>query len=185
MATRVKKLSGFVADQIAAGEVVERPASIVKELLENSLDAGAKRIEIRTEGGGVDMLWVGDDGHGITGEDLSLALERHATSKITDAQDLHGIASLGFRGEALASVASVARVKLSSATQTGHGAMCEIHGGVQIKQGPTAHNVGTTVQVRDLFFNTPARRKFLKTDRTEIAQIDAVVRRLSLAHIWT
>jgi DNA mismatch repair protein MutL len=181
---RIKRLSSFVADQIAAGEVVERPASIVKELIENSLDAGANQIDVRVEGGGSSLIWVQDNGRGLHPDDLSLALERHATSKITDAQDLLGIASLGFRGEALASVASVARVKLSSA-QAGAamGFQREVHGGEMLAQGPVAHNCGTTVEVRDLFFNTPARRKFLKAERTEAAQIDQVFRRLSLAHM--
>ncbi len=181
---RVKRLSAFVADQIAAGEVVERPASIVKELLENSLDAAASQIDVRTEQGGVGLIWVQDDGHGLLPEDLELALERHATSKIHDAQDLLGVGSLGFRGEALASVASVARVRLSSATRNAQmGAVREVHGGALVEQAPIAHNPGTTVEVRDLFFNTPARRKFLKTERTEMSQIDQVVRRLSLAHM--
>lgn len=181
---RIKRLSSFVADQIAAGEVVERPASIVKELVENSLDAGADQIDVRIEGGGSSLIWVQDNGGGLHPDDLSLALERHATSKISDAQDLLGIASLGFRGEALASVASVARVKLSSA-QAGAamGFQLEVHGGEMLAQGPVAHNRGTTLEVRDLFFNTPARRKFLKAERTEAAQIDQVVRRLSLAHM--
>lgn len=181
---RVKRLSAFVADQIAAGEVVERPASIVKELLENSLDAGATEIEVRIEGGGVQSIWVQDNGHGIAPDDLALALERHATSKITDARDLLGVGSLGFRGEALASVASVARVRVASAvTNETSGAERVVHGGVLINEGPVAHNVGTTVEVRDLFYNTPARRKFLKTERTEMARIDQVVKRLSLAHM--
>jgi len=181
---RVKRLSGFVADQIAAGEVVERPASIVKELLENSLDAGAQQIDVRTEQGGIGLIWVQDDGHGMPAEDLELALERHATSKIEDAQDLLAVASLGFRGEALASVASVARVRLSSALSgAAAGAVREVHGGALVAQSPLAHNPGTTVEVRDLFFNTPARRKFLKTERTEMSKIDQVVRRLSLAHM--
>jgi DNA mismatch repair protein MutL len=183
-ANRVKRLSGFVADQIAAGEVVERPASIVKELIENSLDAQSTQIDVRIEEGGSGLIWVQDNGYGLHPDDLSLALERHATSKITDAQDLLGIASLGFRGEALASVASVARVKLSSA-QAGAamGYQREVHGGELMAQGPVAHNTGTTVEVRDLFYNTPARRKFLKAQRTESAQIDQVFRRLSLAHM--
>ncbi len=173
-----------MADQIAAGEVVERPASIVKELLENSLDAGASDIEVRTEDGGVGLVWVQDNGCGISAEDLALALERHATSKIADAADLLDVHTLGFRGEALASVASVARVKISSRTaDAAMGAVREVHGGQLIAEGPVAHNVGTTVEVRDLFFNTPARRKFLKTERTETGQIDQTVRRLSLAHM--
>jgi DNA mismatch repair protein MutL len=181
---RVKRLSSFVADQIAAGEVVERPASIVKELLENSLDAGAQQIDVRTQEGGSALIWVADDGHGMPAEDLPLALERHATSKITNADDLLGVKSLGFRGEALASVASVARVRLSSAVPGATmGAVLEVHGGQLVNQGPVAHNPGTTVEVRDLFFNTPARRKFLKTERTEMTQIDQVLRRLSLANM--
>ena len=181
---RVKRLSSFVADQIAAGEVVERPASIVKELLENSLDAGATNVEVRSEAGGVGLIWVRDNGSGIHSEDLPLALERHATSKIIDADDLIGISSLGFRGEALASLASVARVKLSSSTNADDGGWhLESHGGNEISTGPVAHNQGTTVEVRDLFYNTPARRKFLKAERTEAHQIDLVLRRMSLAHM--
>ena len=182
--SRVKVLSSFVADQIAAGEVVERPSSIVKELLENSIDAGAKEVEVRTEAGGVDLVWVRDNGTGIYSDDLSLALQRHATSKIGDANDLIGIDSLGFRGEALASVASVAKVKLSSATSADSGGwFVESHGGEILDSGPVAHPQGTTVEVRDLFYNTPARRKFLKTERSEINQIDQILRRLSLAHM--
>jgi len=181
---RVKRLAAFVADQIAAGEVVERPSSIVKELIENSLDAGATQIDVRTEAGGVALTWVQDNGHGIAAQDLELAFERHATSKIVDAKDLLGIGSLGFRGEALASLSSVARVKLSSAIAgSASGAVREVHGGKLVHQGPIAHNQGTTVEVRDLFFNIPARRKFLKTQRTEMSRIDQVVRRLSLAHM--
>ena len=181
---RVKRLSQFVADQIAAGEVVERPASIVKELVENSIDAGATQIEIRTQTGGVDLVWVRDDGHGIASEDLELALERHATSKIADAKDLLGIGSLGFRGEALASVASVARVKITSATaDSPTGAFREVHGGQLVGESLAPHPIGTTIEVADLFYNTPARRKFLKTERTEISRVDQVVRRISLAHM--
>ncbi len=181
---RVKRLSSFVADQIAAGEVVERPASIVKELLENSLDADARQIDVRIEEGGIGLIWVQDDGYGMLADDLALALERHATSKIVDAEDLLGIKSLGFRGEALASVASVARVRISSALRGAKtGGLREVHGGELVQEGPIAHNPGTTVEVRDLFYNTPARRKFLKTERTEMAQIDQVVRRLSLANM--
>lgn len=181
---RVKKLGSFVADQIAAGEVVERPSSIVKELLENSLDAKATNIEVRTEAGGVDLVWIRDNGSGIHADDLPLALQRHATSKIQSAEDLVGIGSLGFRGEALASVASVARVRLSSAAEPqGGGWFVESHGGEVIQSGPVAHGQGTTMEVRDLFYNTPARRKFLKAERTEVAQIDQSLRRLSLAHM--
>ena len=164
--------------------MVERPASIVKELIENSIDAEAREIEVRTEAGGVDLVWVRDDGGGIHSDDLPLALQRHATSKIGDAGDLIGIDSLGFRGEALASVASVAKVKLSSATSSEAGGwFVESHGGETQGSGPVAHPQGTTVEVRDLFYNTPARRKFLKSERSEIGQIDQILRRLSLAHM--
>ena len=181
---RVKRLSAFVADQIAAGEVVERPSSIVKELVENSLDAEATSIEVRSVAGGVQSLWVRDNGIGIHKDDLALAVERHATSKIVQAQDLLGIGSLGFRGEALASVASVSRFKISSARAPADaGWYLESHGGESVGYGPIAHNQGTSVEVWDLFFNTPARRKFLKAERTENQQIDIVLRRLSLAHM--
>lgn len=181
---RVKKLSASVADQIAAGEVVERPASIVKELIENSLDAGASQIEVRTEAGGVGLVWVRDDGCGIHQEDLPLALERHATSKIVKASDLMGVSSLGFRGEALASLASVSKLRLASATHSEDGGwQIQCHGGLEPEVRPIAHPRGTTVEVRDLFFNTPARRKFLKAERTEINQIDQTIKRLSLANL--
>ena len=181
---RVQRLSSFVADQIAAGEVVERPSSIVKELVENSLDAHATNIEVRSAAGGVESLWVRDNGIGIHKDDLALAVERHATSKIVQARDLLGICSLGFRGEALASVASVSRFKISSAQpRVDAGWYLETHGGEAIGNGPIAHNQGTSVEVWDLFFNTPARRKFLKSERVENQQIDLVMRRLSLAHM--
>ena len=181
---RVQRLSAFVADQIAAGEVVERPSSIVKELVENSLDAHATNIEVRSAAGGVESLWVRDNGIGIHKDDLALAVERHATSKIVQARDLLGINSLGFRGEALASVASVSRFKISSAQpRVDAGWYLETHGGEAIGNGPIAHNQGTSVEVWDLFFNTPARRKFLKSERVENQQIDLVMRRLSLAHM--
>ena len=181
---RVQRLSAFVADQIAAGEVVERPSSIVKELVENSLDAHATNIEVRSAAGGVESLWVRDNGIGIHKDDLALAVERHATSKIVQARDLLGIYSLGFRGEALASVASVSRFKISSAQpRVDAGWYLETHGGEAIGNGPIAHNQGTSVEVWDLFFNTPARRKFLKSERVENQQIDLVMRRLSLAHM--
>ena len=183
MVARIHTLEPLVADQIAAGEVVERPASIVKELLENSLDAGATRIHVQTEQGGVKRIVVRDDGAGLHGDDLHLALARHATSKIRSAQDLDGINSLGFRGEALASMASVARVRICSRPESAaHAAQLEVHGGAEVAQGPAPHPLGTTVEVADLFFNTPARRKFLKTERTEQAHIDQVVRRIALAH---
>ncbi len=183
MTQRIRELGSLVANQIAAGEVVERPASLVKELVENSLDAGARSIRISTEQGGVKRVTVRDDGAGIHPDDLRLALAPHATSKIQSADDLLQVASLGFRGEALASMAAVARVKITS--RRADGAMAhaiEVEGGVERGFGPAAHPRGTTVEVADLFFNTPARRKFLKTERTEQGHVDQVVRRLALGH---
>ena len=183
MTRRIAQLPPPVADQIAAGEVVERPASIVKELVENSLDAGARRIEVRIEQGGVKRIRVTDDGHGIHPGDLPLAVSRHATSKISAASDLEGVASLGFRGEALASAASVSRLTLSSRVAGEDRAWrIEVAGGVETGRGPCAHPPGTTVEVEDLFYNTPARRKFLKTERSENQAVAAVLRRLALAH---
>jgi DNA mismatch repair protein MutL len=180
--TRIHQLNEYVANQIAAGEVVERPASLVKELLENSLDAGARRVEIRTENGGVKQVLVRDDGGGIHRDDLRLAVSRHATSKIHDAQDLNSVASLGFRGEALASMASVARLSVTSRTADAEqGFGIEIDGSREIAFAPKAHPIGTTVEATDLFYNTPVRRKFLKTERTEQAHIDRVVRSMSLS----
>jgi len=184
MARRIQQLSEFVANQIAAGEVVERPASLVKELIENSLDAGARRIEIHSEEGGVKRVLVRDDGAGIHPDDLRLAVSRHATSKIASAEDLAGVASLGFRGEALASVASVARLSVvSRASGSREGFAIEVDGGRERVFAPRAHPPGTTVEVTDLFYNTPARRKFLKAERTEQAHIERVVRAESLARM--
>ena len=186
MNTRIAQLPPPVADQIAAGEVVERPASIVKELVENSLDAGARRIEVRIEQGGVKRIRVTDDGHGIHPGDLPLAVSRHATSKISAASDLEGVASLGFRGEALASAASVSRLTLSSRVAGEDRAWrIEVAGGVETGSGPCAHPPGTTVEVEDLFYNTPARRKFLKTERSENQAVAATLRRVALAHFDT
>ncbi|HEX7035294.1 MAG TPA: DNA mismatch repair endonuclease MutL [Pseudomonadales bacterium] len=183
MSRRIHELGSLVANQIAAGEVVERPASLVKELVENSLDAGARQVQVVTEQGGVKRVLVRDDGHGIHPDDLRLALAPHATSKIRDADDLLGVASLGFRGEALASMAAVARVKLTSRAADVELAWCiEAAGGVEQSLAPAAHPPGTTVEVTELFYNTPARRKFLKSERTEQAQVDQVIRRLALAH---
>ncbi len=182
MTRRIEVLPPVVANQIAAGEVVERPASIVKELVENSLDAGATRIVIQTETGGLDRILVRDDGHGISEDDLPRAFARHATSKIRTAEDLFLVQSLGFRGEALASIASVAKVEIQSRTaQMAMGWSMAMSGGVTDFERPVAHPTGTTVEVRDLFFNTPARRKFMKTERSEAQAIDAVIRRLILA----
>ena len=186
MEGRITQLPPQVADQIAAGEVVERPASIVKELVENSLDAGAKRIEVRIEQGGVKRVQVTDDGRGIHPDDLPLAVDRHATSKIVAAGDLLGIESLGFRGEALASAASVSRLTLSSrAAGESQAWRIQLAGGHEVSRGPCAHPRGTTVEVEDLFFNTPARRKFLKTERTETQAVTTILRRLALAHFDT
>ncbi len=186
MNQRISQLPPQVADQIAAGEVVERPASIVKELVENSLDAGAKRISVRIEQGGIKRIQVTDDGLGIHPQDLALAVSRHATSKITCAGDLGCVRSLGFRGEALASTASVSRLTLSSRTSSEDRAWrIQVAGGHQVNLGPCAHPLGTTVDVEDLFFNTPARRKFLKTERSETQAVATTLRRLALTHFET
>ena len=161
---------------------MERPASLVKELIENSLDAGARSIDVRTEMGGMKRVLVRDDGAGIHADDLRLAVSRHATSKISTADDLDGVASLGFRGEALASVASVARLAITSRPAGAEQAMrLEVDGGREVAFKPAAHPQGTSVEVSDLFFNTPARRKFLKAERTEQSHIDRVLRSVSLA----
>ncbi|MEX0739459.1 MAG: DNA mismatch repair endonuclease MutL [Pseudohongiella sp.] len=182
---RIALLSQRLANQIAAGEVVERPASVVKELLENSVDAGSARIDVEVEQGGSKLIRIRDDGQGINKDDLALALSRHATSKITDLDDLENIASLGFRGEALASISSVSRLLLASrsadATDTG-GWQVEAAGQEMTPTlAPAAHPQGTTVEVRDLFFNTPARKKFLRTENTEFSRIDEVVKRVALS----
>lgn len=181
--SRIQLLSPRLANQIAAGEVVERPASVIKELLENSLDAGAQRIDIDVEQGGVKLLRVRDDGGGIDQEDLPLALSRHATSKIRDLDDLERVVTLGFRGEALASVSSVSRLTLTSRTAAADQAwQVETEGrDMQPRLQPAAHPQGTTVEVRDLFFNTPARRKFLRTEKTEFSHLEEVVKRLALS----
>ncbi len=178
---RIALLPPFVADQIAAGEVVERPASIVKELVENSLDAGARRVEVLIEQGGVKRVRVTDDGHGIQPDDLPLAVSRHATSKVSSIDDLLGVKSLGFRGEALASAASVSRLTVTSRPKSASlGFHIAVHGGEIVGKGPKGHPPGTTVEMQDLFFNTPARRRFLKAERTETQQAAAVLRRLAL-----
>ncbi|KTT42720.1 DNA mismatch repair protein [Pseudomonas oryzihabitans] len=180
---RIQLLSPRLSNQIAAGEVVERPASVAKELLENSLDAGARRIDVEVEQGGVKLLRIRDDGHGIPPADLPLALARHATSKIYHLDELESVTSLGFRGEALASVSSVSRLTLTSRYQGEDQAwQVETEGReMQPRVQPAAHPQGTSVEVRDLFFNTPARRKFLRAEKTEFDHLQEVVRRLALA----
>lgn len=179
----IQLLPVSLANQIAAGEVIERPASVVKELVENSLDAGADQIVIEIEQGGRRLIRIRDNGSGIPRDELALALSRHATSKITSLADLEAILSLGFRGEALASISSVARLKLTSkpATQaTAWEAWVEGQD-MRAELAPASHPTGTTVSVEDLFFNTPARRKFMRTDKTEFAHIEEVVKRIALA----
>ncbi|GBF31034.1 DNA mismatch repair protein MutL [bacterium MnTg04] len=182
----IKELPAQLINQIAAGEVIERPASVVKELLENSLDAGAAHIEIDIEKGGAGLIRVRDDGSGIPAEELTMALARHATSKIETLDDLEHIASLGFRGEALPSIASVSRLRLSSRTVgSDRGWQCEVRDGETGEPVPLAHTPGTAVEVRDLFYNTPARRKFLRAERTEWQHIDQLVRRVALSRFST
>lgn len=182
--SKIQLLSPRLANQIAAGEVVERPSSVIKELLENSLDAGASQLEIEVEAGGVKLMRVRDNGSGIAHDELALALSRHATSKIRDLDDLEAVATLGFRGEALASISSVSRLQLTSNTANQDCAwMVKVEGrDMEAELCPAAHPQGTTVEVRDLFFNTPARRKFLRTETTEYARIEEVVKRLALAN---
>ncbi|CAQ86170.1 MULTISPECIES: DNA mismatch repair endonuclease MutL [Photorhabdus] len=181
----IKILPPQLANQIAAGEVVERPASVVKELVENSLDAGASRIDIEIERGGVKLIRVRDNGCGINHQDIALALARHATSKIATLDDLEAIISMGFRGEALASISSVSRLTLTSRTEEQNEAWQAYAEGrdMEVTVKPAAHPVGSTVEVLDLFYNTPARRKFLRTEKTEFGHIDEVIRRIALARL--
>jgi DNA mismatch repair protein MutL len=180
---RIKVLSDQVANQIAAGEVVERPASVVKELLENSLDAGATRIRLEVEGGGRKLIRIVDNGQGMGRDDALLAFERHATSKLRSSDDLLSLATLGFRGEALPSIASVARVTLETRTpEDAVGTQLEIAGGNLLRVEDAGLPAGTTIAVRDLFFNTPARRKFLRSEQTELGHVAALVTHYALAH---
>jgi DNA mismatch repair protein MutL len=179
---RVERLSDAVANQIAAGEVVERPASCVKELLENAIDAAATRVEIEVDGGGVELIRITDDGHGMDREDAVLALERHATSKIRLATDLHHVTTLGFRGEALPSIASVSRFVLTTQPRGSEGGTrITVEGGIVREVASAGAASGTSIEVRDLFYNVPARRKFLKTAQTEMSHITDAIVRLALA----
>ena len=180
---RIRILPDQVANKIAAGEVVERPASVVKELLENSLDAGATEVRVEVESGGRRLIRIADDGCGMLRDDALLAFERHATSKLRDVKDLLSIATLGFRGEALPSIASVSRLLLEtrSAEET-TGTRIEIAGGKMLRCEEAALGGGTVITVRDLFYNVPARRKFLRTEPTELAHIASLVTHYSLAH---
>src|SRR5438309_11400067 len=180
---RIHVLSETVANQIAAGEVVERPACVVKEMLENSLDAGASRIKISVEAGGKKLIQITDNGCGMVRDDAMLAFERHATSKIKNTEDLLSIATLGFRGEALPSIASVSRLRLETrAQEEAAGTVVEINGGKIARVEEAGLPLGTSITVRDLFFNTPARKKFLKAESTELSHIASLVTHYALAH---
>ncbi|MGB0103134.1 MAG: DNA mismatch repair endonuclease MutL, partial [Candidatus Sulfotelmatobacter sp.] len=190
---RIHVLPEHVANKIAAGEVVERPASVVKELLENALDAGATRIKINIEAGGKKLIQITDNGCGMVRDDAMLAFERHATSKIKDAEDLLSVATLGFRGEALPSIASVSRLHLETRAAASNeqgsteqaasaGTILEINGGKMARVEEAGLPEGTSITVRDLFFNTPARKKFLKAESTELSHIASLVTHYALAH---
>ena len=181
--SKIRVLPDQLANQIAAGEVVERPASIVKELIENSLDAGATNIRVDIESGGRRLIKISDDGEGMIRDDAILAFERHATSKIKTAEDLGAIVTLGFRGEALASIASVSKVKLITQTKDDVvGAQVEINGGKLLKVKEVAFTRGTEFEIRSLFFNVPARLKFLKSEATESFHITNLVTHYALAN---
>lgn len=182
MPKRIHQMPHQLINQIAAGEVVERPSSVIKELLENSLDAGSNKIEVDVEQGGTKLIRIIDNGSGIHKDDMALALSRHATSKIRSLDDLEHVDSLGFRGEAIPSIASISRLVISSATENETGWQVIGDGSdKEIEQKPVAHKTGTSIEVRDLFFNVPARRKFLKTEKTEFKHLDDVVKKIALS----
>ena len=182
MENRIQKLPDLLVDQIAAGEVIERPASVVKELIENSIDAGATRITVEIEQGGKKLIRVTDNGFGLNQQDMELSIQRHATSKIHNLEDLESLHSLGFRGEALPSIVSICRFSLISKTEeSSHAYQLNCSGGKCDGIKPAQHTTGTTIEVRDLFYNTPARRRFLKTDKTEFLRIDELIKNISLS----
>ncbi len=182
MSNRIQQMPNQLINQIAAGEVVERPASVVKELLENSLDAASTKIDIEIEQGGTKLIRIRDNGQGIHKDDLALALSRHATSKIRSLDDLEHIKSLGFRGEALPSIASISRMSITSRQADADGYKVQGQDEQSADVSPAAHSNGTTIEVRDLFYNVPARRKFLRTEKTEFNHLEDVVKRIALSH---
>ncbi len=182
MSQRIHQMPNQLINQIAAGEVVERPASVVKELLENSLDAESTRIDIDIEQGGSKLIRIRDNGLGIHKDDLALALSRHATSKIRNLDDLEHVTSLGFRGEAIPSIASISRMSITSRQQDADGFKVQGQDETSADVSPAAHGTGTTIEVRDLFYNVPARRKFLRTEKTEFNHLEDVVKRIALSH---
>lgn len=182
MSQRIQQMPNQLINQIAAGEVVERPASVVKELLENSIDANATKIEIDIEQGGIKLIRIRDNGHGIHRDDLALALSRHATSKIRNLDDLEHVKSLGFRGEALPSIASISRMSITSRQDAAEGFRVQGRDEASAELSPAPHGTGTTIEVRDLFYNVPARRKFMRTEKTEFNHLEDVVKRIALSH---
>ena len=180
----IQQLSSHLINQIAAGEVIERPASVLKELLENALDAGATKILVELDQGGISTIRVTDDGYGIPKDEMLLALARHATSKISSLEDLEQITSLGFRGEALPSIASISKFKISSNTDTDNNAgwsLATEGGELSNDLEPARQECGTSVEVKDIFYNVPARKKFLRTERTELQHCEAVLRKIALS----
>ena len=178
----IRVLNEGTINQIAAGEVVENPASVVKELIENSLDAGAKKIWVEIRGGGFQLIQIADDGEGMNPDDAVLCFERHATSKIAHIEDLNILSSMGFRGEALASIAAVAKVELITAQEGRHATRVEVEGGVIRSVGPGSRSRGTTISVRSLFYNVPARKKFQKSSASTTTEIHKLLFSLALAH---